>query len=386
MLASARPTCQADAVHRRRKALLMRRRVLIVVALAATALVLVAAPAAAKPGDRLRDQDRRINVTGGLVVKAGETVTGVVVSVDGDVTVDGVVQNDVYVGRGDLRVTGTVTGDVLVGRGDAIIDGKVGGDIVVVDGRAIVRDGATVAGDVTSRKEPRVAPDTVKGDVKKLNVGNILSGFLIVFLVLLWITVTISVAILGSLFLALFPRAADASAAAGKRFWLSVAWGLLVGVVGPVIAVGALTTLVGIPLGGGILSALTVLGPLGYVVSSLCLGRLMVKGTSGGARFGAFFAGFGILRAAALIPGLGFLVWFGASIYGIGALTVAAWRAGHGGAPPTERAAVPAEPAAPAPDLEPAAVPAAPTPTPEAESAPKPAKRATKKPAADTDD
>jgi hypothetical protein len=78
------------------------------------------------------------------------------------------------------------------------------------------------------------------------------------------------------------------------------------------------------------LSGLNVLAPLGYVAASLVFGRSMVKGTSTGARIGAFFAGYGILRALALIPGIGFLVWFVASIFGIGALTIAAWRAGHG--------------------------------------------------------
>ena len=118
----------------------------------------------------------------------------------------------------------------------------------------------------------------------------------------------------------LFPRAADATAAAGRRFWPTVGWGALVGIVGPVLGVLVLVTIVGIPFGLGILSALNVLAPLGYVASSLILGRLMVKGTSTGARIGAFFAGFGILRAAALIPGIGFLVWFLVCIYGLGAL------------------------------------------------------------------
>ncbi len=48
-----------------------------------------------------------------------------------------------------------------------------------------------------------------------------------------------------------------------------------------------------------------------------------------GERIGAFFAGFGILRAVALLPGIGLVVWVLASLYGLGALTIAAWRAGH---------------------------------------------------------
>ena len=73
----------------------------------------------------------------------------------------------------------------------------------------------------------------------------------------------------------------------------------------------------------------------------------MVKGTSTGARIGAFFAGFGILRAAALIPGIGFIVWFLVCIYGLGALAQAAWRAGRvapGSAPPEPPPAPPVAP------------------------------------------
>jgi hypothetical protein len=171
----------------------------------------------------------------------------------------------------------------------------------------------------------------VRGDVKRLNVGNLFAGFLLVFLIYLWIAVTVSVAILGLLFLLLFPRAADAAAAAGRRFWPTLGWGALIGILGPILGGLVLTTIIGIPFGLEILSALNVLAPLGYVASSLVLGRLMVKSTSTGGRIGAFFAGFGILRAAALIPGLGFIVWLLACIYGLGALSRAAWRAGRRG-------------------------------------------------------
>jgi hypothetical protein len=315
----------------------MHRKLLAAVGLAAVVLAAFASPAgalsagAAPPGalgeGSLRD-DRRISVTGGVVVAEGDVVNGPVVSVDGPAIINGTVK-DVYVGNGRLDIGGQVTGDVLVVHGDVFITGRVGGDVVALDGRITTRDGARVSGDVKSRKAPNVATDTVGGHVRTLNVGNLFGGFLIAFLIFLWIAVTVSVAIFGLLFVLLFPRAADATAAAGRRFWPTLGWGALIGIAGPILGVLVFVTIVGIPFGLGVLSALNVLAPLGYVASSIILGNLMVKGTSTGERIGAFFAGFAILRAAALIPGLGVIVWVLACIYGLGAVAQAAWRGGR---------------------------------------------------------
>jgi hypothetical protein len=263
------------------------------------------------------------------VVASDEVVNGPVVSVDGPATINGTVDDDVFVGDGRLVVRGLVTGDVLVVSGDVLITGRVNGDVVALRGRVTTHDGARVNGDVKSRRAPNIAPGTVRGTVKKLNVGNLFAGFLLAFLIYLWIAVTVSVAVLGLVFLLLFPRAADAAAAAGRRFWPTLGWGALVGIGGSILGGLILVTFIGIPLGLEILSALSVLAPLGYVASALVLGRLMVKSTSTGGRIGAFFAGFGILRAAALIPGLGFIVWVLVCIYGLGALARAAWRGGR---------------------------------------------------------
>lgn len=337
----------------------MHHKKLAAIAFTVVALVAVAAPAgAAIDGSSVRN-DRRISISGGEVVAEGEVVNGPVVSVDGPVVVDGTVNDDVFVGDGRLDVRGRINGDVLVVHGDVLITGRVDGDVIALDGRITTRDGARVSGDVKSRKAPNVAPGTVRGDVKKLNVGNLFGGIVVVFLIFLWIAVTASVALFGLLFVLLFPRAADATATAGRRFWPSVGWGALIGIVGPILGVLVLFTIIGIPLGFGILSAFNVLAPLGYVASSLIFGRVMVKGTSPGARIGAFFAGFGILRAIALIPGIGFIVWFLASIYGLGALTMAAWRAGRATPEPPRAEPAYAEPPAQEPPTQPDAVPAA---------------------------
>jgi len=341
----------------------MHRRLLVALGLVAVVFAAFASPAGAARAGSLRT-DRRISVTGGIVVAEGEVINGPVVSIDGPVVVDGTVDDDVYVGNGRLDIRGEVTGDVLVVHGNVLISGRVRGDVIALDGRITTRDGAQVNGDVKSREQPSVAPGTVRGDVKKLNVGNLYAGFLIALLIYLWIAITVSVAVFGLLFVLLLPRAADATVAAGRRFWPTVGWGALVGILGPILGVLVFITIVGIPFGIGVLSAFNVLAPLGYVASSLILGRLMVKGTSNGARIGAFFAGFGILRAAALLPGIGFIVWFLACIYGLGALTQAAWRAGRAVPEPLPVAPLGEEP----PSLAANSAPASAGATPSAES------------------
>jgi cytoskeletal protein CcmA (bactofilin family) len=322
----------------------MHRKLLAGFALGVLLLVASASPAGAASSPSPRG-DRRISISGGVVVASDDVVNGPVVSVDGPVTINGTVNDDVFVGDGGLVIRGRVNGDVLVVSGNVVISGRVDGDVVALRDRVTTTSGARVTGDVRSRRAPSIAPGTVQGDVKKLNIDNLFGGVLLAFLIYLWIAITVSIAILGLLFLLLFPRAADATAAPGRRFWPTLGWGALISVVGFLVAALFLVTIVGIPFGLGVLSALNVLAPLGYVASSLVLGRLMVKSPSMGGRIGAFFAGFGILRVAALIPGLGFIVWVLACVFGVGALWRAAWAAGHrapeaqaiapGEAPPT---------------------------------------------------
>lgn len=287
------------------------------------------AHAAGAQGGGNQDPGRRISLTGGLVVASGETVDGPAVSANGPVRVDGRVNGAVYVGRGDLRIDGRVTGDVLVLDGDALIRGRVGGSVTVLNGKATVRPSASVHGDVASRTTPTAARGTVQGHVERLDLNSLFAGFVVVILAVLWVAVTLSTAVLGLLFVWLFPRAADAVVVAGRRVWASFFLGLFVGIIALGLGLLIMVSVVGIPLGFAVLGTLAVLVPLGYVASALIFGRLMVHRSGTGGRIGAFFAGFGILRFGALVPGLGFVIGFFFSTYGFGALLIAGWRAGR---------------------------------------------------------
>jgi cytoskeletal protein CcmA (bactofilin family) len=329
----------------------MRRHVVAVVAfaLALLALAATASPAFARsrpPGD----SDRIISVTGDIDIPRGVTIDGPVATADGDVDVKGTVTDFVIAGEGNVTVSGKVTRGVLVLHGNAKISGRVGGDVVALSGRVIVTSDGSVGGDVVSRRDPQIARGTVEGEVRRFDLRALFTGLIIGALVYLWVAVTLSIAVLGLLFVWLLPRAAETAASAGKRVAASFGWGALVGIVGPMVAVLVLASILGIPLGITMLSALTVLAPIGYVTTALVIGRLFVKGPSNRSRIGAFFAGFGILRLLALIPGVGFIVWFVACLYGLGAASMAAWYGGHRlrpGDDSAEHDALPPPPASP---------------------------------------
>jgi hypothetical protein len=270
------------------------------------ALLIVAAPACATPLSGRADDDAIVVINGDVHVERGETVNGV------------------FVVSGDAQVDGRVDGDVVLVAGDALIRGNVDGDVVTVAGQARLLPAARVDGDlVYGDKRPQVAPRAVvTGDVEKVGWDDSLGVLPFIAVFALWLAVSISSAVLGILLLLLAPRAADAAIdQARARFWtaVGVGAGILIGL--PLVAFVAAITLVGLPLAIGVGLALLPLAAVAYTTAALALGRLMVKPPT--SRILAFLAGLAALRAAALIPAIGALVWLGAVVVGLGLLGTA---------------------------------------------------------------
>jgi hypothetical protein len=245
----------------------------------------------------------------------------------GDVLVDrGQTTKDVVVADGDVTVRGTVDGDVVVADGDVTLRGHVTGDVVTFAGSATLGRRAHVDGDLLyGDKKPVVAPGAqVSGDVKKVKAQDI-SGGAIALRIGIWLAVTLSVLVLGLLLLALFPKAADAVARTAKeRTGRAALIGLLTFFLIPIVGIIALITVVGLPLGAGLLLAALPIYGLAYTASAFVVGRLVSKR---GARILTFVIGLVILRVLALVPFVGGLVWFLATVLGLGALMAAAQRA-----------------------------------------------------------
>ena len=241
----------------------------------------------------------------------------------GDVLVDrGETTSDVVVVDGNATVRGTVDGDLVVVNGEAAVRGRVTGDVVTLAGKALLGQRAQVEGDVVyGDNKPVVAPGAqVDGEVKRFNPDDI--GGAIAFTgIAIWLAVTVSALVLGLILLALFPKAADAVGRTAKaRTGRSFLFGLLLFFVIPIVAFVALVTVVGAPLGIGLLLALVPIYGLAYTTGAFAVGRLIAKNSG---RIVAFLIGLAIVQVLVFIPFLGGLVWVLATIFGLGALFVA---------------------------------------------------------------
>jgi hypothetical protein len=234
---------------------------------------------------------------------------------------------EVVVLQGRVVVGGVVRGDVILLNGNVEVAGQVSGSVVAVGGRVALGPSSHVAGDVLAGGTVRVAGGAqVDGDVREDVAFALNEQVEALGRFAPWVAVWASVFVLGLVLLLLAPRGADAvSAAARSAPWASLGWGLVAFVALPVFGTLGVLSLVWLPLGIGLLAALLLLSSIGIAWSAFALGRLLWREPRG--RVLALLIGWAILAAVAVIPWVGGAVWVGAAVAGIGAMTVAGWRA-----------------------------------------------------------
>ena len=298
--------------HRRRTAL----AVFAIVIVAAIAAIPTAAAAqsttpssAPSPGPDAGGAGNQVVLVGRVVVPRGQSV-GEVIVFSGRVVVEGIVRGDVVVVDGPITVSGQVSGSVVALSGSVrLLDtAQIGGD-VLAHGRVDVAAGASVQG--------RMSQDvsfTVSRSLR--TVAAFVS----------WLAVAVSTLLLGLLFAFVAPRALERSAEAGRTApWASAGWGLALALGGPVLAVLAVALVLGIPLGIGLLLSIVLLSLLGVVVTAQTVGRVLVDEDRRPTT--AFLAGWGIATVLGVIPYVSGVVYGASAIFGLGAATVAIWRA-----------------------------------------------------------
>jgi hypothetical protein len=290
------------------------RRTILVIALAVGGLFTLAAPAMASSlaSQNPLGPDAFVVLTGKLDLAVNQTASNAIIL------------------NGDATIAGVVTDNVVAFNGDVVVTGRVDGNVVSLNGRVTVGPGASVGGDVVSRDVPVIASSaTIIGQVRRasslsFNAGQVAT----VGRFLVWIATTVSSFLLGLVLVLFVPRGADATASmAARRVGASIGFGFLMLIGLPIAAFVAIGIFIGIPIGLGVLLSLGLLYWLGYIVGAYALGRRLVAAPTH--RMLAFLLGWGILRLLALIPVVGSLIWLAATVWGLGALAIAARTAGR---------------------------------------------------------
>jgi hypothetical protein len=284
--------------------------VAVVGGLPATAQSSSASPSGeATPGPAEESFGNQVVLLGRVVVPQGQSV-GEVLVFSGRVVVEGIVRGDVVVVDGPITVSGQVSGSVVALDGSVRLTGtaQVGGDVLAHD-RVLVAPGAAVQGRMT--------------ESVSFNVGRPLRA---VAAFVSWLAVAVSTLLLGLLFAFVAPRAADRAADAGRTApWASAGWGVALAVGIPALALLSVVLVLGIPLGIGLLLSIALLSLFGVVVTAQTVGRVVVDRDRH--TMTAFLAGWAIETVIGVIPYVSGAIFTAAAIFGLGATTVAVWRA-----------------------------------------------------------
>jgi hypothetical protein len=255
----------------------------------------------------------------------------VLMSFNGDVTVPaGESADSVFVVTGTATIRGTVE-TVIVLDGAAVLEGASVHSLFVTGGSVSIDGASTVTGDVrtlgaTATVDPAA---TVGGTVSGLESDLVAAGAILAPAILLFMLGLALVTIVSGLALAAL-AARQVRSAEGlmdtepvRTFVVGVA-GL---VVIPVVAILAVVTVVGAPLG---LAILLVVWPAaavaGYLVAGIWIGEWLLERVSPRERparpYLAAVVGLIVLPMISIVPFVGAI----ASLFGFGAVLLLAWR------------------------------------------------------------
>lgn len=293
------------------------RWVLAVVALFFLAGVAVPRAVFAQDGER-SDDDVLIRINGPLLLRAEERADVVFVISDNAV------------------IDGEVTHDVVVIRGNALINGRIGGNVTMINGDLTLGPTAFVGEDVhlyrakLTRDPGAVLTGTVNEEWDGFGVS---AGAVWRYL---WVSMTTLVLVAGLTFAAFGGRqmreaAGQIGAHTGETVLTTVV--LTFGI--PALAVAAFLTVIGVPLGFGLLFfVIPALWFFGYLVAGAALGALFLRRTGGAVEAGrpylAVLLGLLAFQLVGFIPFIGGLVVFVAGQVGAGALAYRMWKQWRG--------------------------------------------------------
>jgi hypothetical protein len=286
--------------------------------LALLALVLGLTAPALAADEELTHTGRILFVTNGDVEVAADEQADAVVVVGGDATVAGTV-NTLLVVNGTATLTGATLETVAVvdGSADLVAGTVVRGDLLHFNATIDRADGVEVGGTVKD----------VSGDVAGFAVFMGLAALAV------WVGVGIATLIVGLLAAGLAARQIRTATTLIRREPGTTALvGLLALIVPPIVAVIAMATIIGIPTGFGILFVIwPAVTFVGYIVAATWLGEFLLSRRTDAMPAERPYAAATIGLLVAFVIGLIPLATAILSIFGLGAVVLAAMRTLRGG-------------------------------------------------------
>jgi hypothetical protein len=258
----------------------------------------------------------------------------VVISTQGDITIPAGEQADVVlVINGTATIAGEVNTVVAVD-GAANLTGARVETVIAVRSPVTLGDGAVVQGDVMTLDSlvQQSGDARVLGEISDMQASLIgLGAVLAPALILLWIGFGLAVVVAGLLLAGIAGRQVRAAEGLiSHEPGMTLVAGILGLVVFPIAAFLLIVTVVGAPLGVGILIALwPLIAFAGYLVAGIWIGdwvlHRMQPTVVRERPLLAAVIGILVLQALALVPVLGIVAMI-ASLFGFGAVLLLAWR------------------------------------------------------------
>lgn len=252
------------------------------------------------------------NVTlgGGTVMISPEAkIAGSVLAGAGNIGVFAPVGRGITAGAGSLTINDAVGGDMLVASDEFIMQSKtkVAGNITYwSQQKASIADNVALSGELVYHEMPKneaKQAEVAKGGLKALSVA--FAGMAI----MMAIVGVIAMFVLGLIIMALLPAFSDRTIRGmQKNPWGSFGLAIVTTIVLPILAVMAMMTVVGIPIGVFLFMALALLCVVGHIYAAVYIGEKVFTGFKANvARGWQLFVGLIALAIFTMIPVLGWL-------------------------------------------------------------------------------
>lgn len=265
------------------------------------------------------------NVTlgaGNAVINPEAKIGGSILAGAGTLGIYAPVGKGITAGSGTLTINNSVGGDMLLGVGELTLQPKtkVSGDVTYwAQQEAMVADNVTLSGDMVYHQMPK--SDVRKAEISK-NGSKAVAMMFTGMAAMMAAAMAIAMFILGLIIMNVLPLFTQRTIQGmQKNPWGSFGLGIVTVILVPIVALMAMATVVGIPVGIFFFMVLGLLGCLGHLYAAFYIGEGMFRWLKADVhRVWHLLVGLCLMGILTMIPFIGWLAKGVLGLIGMGAL------------------------------------------------------------------